>query len=58
MWWWGRRGASPRTCPPNGVYWGTPAIPHREWLQVLAHLYKLPELAKRIDELEKRLRER
>jgi len=25
---------------------------------VLAHLYKLPELAKRVDELEKRLRER
>ena len=54
----GAQGGVSKNLPPNGVYWGTPAIPHREWLQVLAHLYKLPELAKRVDELEKRLRER
>jgi UDP-3-O-[3-hydroxymyristoyl] glucosamine N-acyltransferase len=54
----GAQGGVSKNLPPNGVYWGTPAIPHREWLQVLAHLYKLPELAKRVDDLEKRLRER
>lgn len=54
----GAQGGVSKSLPANGVYWGTPAIPHREWLQTLAHLYKLPELVRRVEELEKRLRER
>jgi UDP-3-O-[3-hydroxymyristoyl] glucosamine N-acyltransferase len=54
----GAQGGVSKNLPANGVYWGTPAIPHREWLQVLAYLYKLPELAKRVDELERKARER
>lgn len=54
----GAQGGVSKNLPANGVYWGTPAVSHREWLQVLAHLYKLPELAKRVEELEKRLKER
>lgn len=54
----GAQGGVSKNLPPNGVYWGTPAVPHREWLQVLAHLYKLPQLAQRVDELEKKLKER
>ncbi len=52
----GAQGGVSKNLPANGIYWGTPAIPHREWLQVLAYLYKLPELAKRVEELEKKLR--
>ncbi len=51
----GAQGGVSKNLPPNGVYWGTPAIAHREWLQILAHLYKLPELVKRVDELEKKV---
>ncbi|MCX7926177.1 MAG: UDP-3-O-(3-hydroxymyristoyl)glucosamine N-acyltransferase [Fimbriimonadales bacterium] len=54
----GAQGGVSKSLPANGVYWGTPAIPHREWLQVLAHLYRLPELVKRVEELEKKARER
>ncbi|GIV11116.1 MAG: UDP-3-O-acylglucosamine N-acyltransferase [Fimbriimonadales bacterium] len=54
----GAQGGVSKNLPANGVYWGTPAIAHREWLQALAHLYKLPELAKRVEELEKKLKER
>ncbi len=54
----GAQGGVSKSLPPGGVYWGTPAIPHREMLQVLAHLYKLPELAKRVAELENALKKR
>jgi len=51
----GAQGGVSKNLPPGGVYWGTPAIPHREWLQILAHLYKLPDLVKRLEELEKKV---
>ncbi|MCS7272965.1 MAG: UDP-3-O-(3-hydroxymyristoyl)glucosamine N-acyltransferase [Fimbriimonadales bacterium] len=54
----GAQGGVAKNLPPNGVYWGTPAVPHHEWLRALAHLYKLPELFKRVEALERRLRER
>ncbi len=40
-----------------GVYSGTPARPHRQRLRTLAATQKLPELLKRIRELESRLAE-
>ncbi|MDW8107365.1 MAG: UDP-3-O-(3-hydroxymyristoyl)glucosamine N-acyltransferase [Armatimonadota bacterium] len=54
----GAQGGVSKSLPPNGVYWGTPAVPHHEWLRTLAHLYKLPDLFKRVEALERRLRER
>ncbi len=49
----GAQGGVSKSLPAGGIYWGTPAIPHREWLQILAHLYRLPELAKRVEALER-----
>jgi len=42
--------------PPNQVYSGGPAIPHRENLKMLAALSKLPEMKKTLNEIEKRLK--
>ena len=39
----------------NGYYSGTPAFEHRDWLKTMGILPKLPDLRKRITELEKRL---
>lgn len=39
----------------KGVYSGFPAIPHREWLRAVTLFAKLPELAKRIKELEEKI---
>jgi UDP-3-O-[3-hydroxymyristoyl] glucosamine N-acyltransferase len=41
----------------KGVYSGIPAIPHRQWLKASALFARLPEMHKRISELEKRLNE-
>lgn len=41
----------------HGVYAGIPILPHRDWLKASALFAKLPELKKRIEELEKRMRE-
>lgn len=38
-----------------GVYSGTPIMPHREWLKSSMTLPRLPEMRKKIAELEKRL---
>lgn len=40
----------------KGVYSGTPAIPHRDWLKAQALFAKLPELYKRIKELEEKIK--
>jgi len=40
----------------KGVYSGTPAIPHRDWLKAQAIFAKLPELYKKIKELEEKIR--
>ncbi|MCE5312080.1 MAG: UDP-3-O-(3-hydroxymyristoyl)glucosamine N-acyltransferase [Nitrospiraceae bacterium] len=39
----------------RGVYFGSPAMGHREWLKSSAIFQKLPEMKKRIQELEARL---
>lgn len=39
----------------SGVYSGTPCIPHRDWLRFGAVYAKLPEMKKKLIELEKRL---
>jgi len=41
--------------PPGAVLSGMPAAPHREFLRSAALVARLPELARRIDELEKRV---
>lgn len=38
-----------------GVYSGTPTIPHKEWLKASMTLPRLPEMRKKVAELEKRL---
>jgi UDP-3-O-[3-hydroxymyristoyl] glucosamine N-acyltransferase len=39
----------------RGAYSGSPAIPHRDWLKSMALFSKLPELNKRIRELEEKI---
>ncbi len=41
----------------KGVYSGTFAIPHRDWLRAQAIFAKLPELNKKVKELEEKIRE-
>jgi UDP-3-O-[3-hydroxymyristoyl] glucosamine N-acyltransferase len=40
---------------PKGVYSGAPAIPHKDWLRAQSLFAKLPEMNKRIIELEKKI---
>jgi UDP-3-O-[3-hydroxymyristoyl] glucosamine N-acyltransferase len=39
----------------KGAYSGSPAIPHRDWLRAQALYAKLPEMQKRIRELEEKI---
>lgn len=41
----------------KGIYSGSPAIPHREWLKASALFSRLPELSRRIKELEIQIEE-
>jgi UDP-3-O-[3-hydroxymyristoyl] glucosamine N-acyltransferase len=41
--------------PPNQAFTGSPAIPHREFLRLMAIFQKLPEMKKTLSEIEKRL---
>lgn len=41
----------------KGVYSGTPAIPHKNWLRSQALFAKLPEIYRRLRELEEKLKE-
>ncbi len=41
----------------RGVYGGTPMIPHRDWLKASALFARLPELKKRIETLEKKIKD-
>ena len=40
---------------PKGIYSGTPAMPHRDWLKSKALFARLPEMGKKMRELEERL---
>jgi UDP-3-O-[3-hydroxymyristoyl] glucosamine N-acyltransferase len=42
--------------PPNQGYVGSPAMPHREFLRVNAVFSRLPEMRKRLIEIEKRFK--
>jgi UDP-3-O-[3-hydroxymyristoyl] glucosamine N-acyltransferase len=42
----------PNDVPAGALYSGYPAVENREWLQTMAALRRLPELLKRVAELE------
>jgi UDP-3-O-[3-hydroxymyristoyl] glucosamine N-acyltransferase len=46
----------PNDVPEKSLYSGYPAVENREWLRMMAALRKLPELQKRVAELEERSR--
>jgi UDP-3-O-[3-hydroxymyristoyl] glucosamine N-acyltransferase len=52
----GRSGITGDTAP-GGFYSGFPARPHQEWLRIQAVISKLPELSKKIREIERKLEE-
>lgn len=39
----------------NGYYSGSPTMPHKDWLRAMGTLPKLPDMRKKISELEKKL---
>jgi UDP-3-O-[3-hydroxymyristoyl] glucosamine N-acyltransferase len=43
--------------PPGQTVSGSPIRPHREWLQIMAHLPKLPDLYQRLQRLEQTVSE-
>jgi UDP-3-O-[3-hydroxymyristoyl] glucosamine N-acyltransferase len=45
-----------RDISPHTYVWGFPARPHRETLEAMANMARLPELRRRVKELEERLR--
>jgi UDP-3-O-[3-hydroxymyristoyl] glucosamine N-acyltransferase len=45
----------PNDVPAHGFYSGYPAVENRQWLKMMAVLQQLPELQKRVRELESRL---
>lgn len=51
----GAQGGVPGNLPANGFYSGSPAIPHKEWLRSMGVLPKLPDMRKRLNELEKKI---
>jgi len=42
----------PNDVPPRSLYSGYPAVENREWLKMMAALNRLPELQKRVQQLE------
>jgi UDP-3-O-[3-hydroxymyristoyl] glucosamine N-acyltransferase len=52
----GARAGVVQDTPPGGVWSGYPAIPHREWLRAQSLYGKLPELKRKVTELEERLK--
>jgi UDP-3-O-[3-hydroxymyristoyl] glucosamine N-acyltransferase len=42
----------PNDVPARALYSGYPAVPNREWLKMMAALNRLPELQKRVSQLE------
>lgn len=54
----GAQGGVTKNLPAGGVYWGSPAVPHRELLHVLSYFYKLPQLFERVQQLERKWAEK
>ncbi len=50
----GRTGIT-KDVPPGSLIWGTPHMPHKEWMRLQFLIKKLPDLFERIKELEKKL---
>ena len=48
----------PNDVPEQALYSGYPAVENREWLRMMAALRRLPELQKRVGELEEKLGQR
>jgi UDP-3-O-[3-hydroxymyristoyl] glucosamine N-acyltransferase len=46
----------PNDVPERALYSGYPAVENREWLKMMAALRRLPELQKRVGELEEKIR--
>lgn len=46
-----------KSIPPKSFYAGHPARPYKDEMKIKAHLEKLPELVKKVKELEARIRE-
>ena len=53
----GAQSGVTHSVPAGQVLTGSPALPHKEWLQSIVHLPKLPDLYKRLKRLEKQLSE-
>jgi len=53
----GPRGGVSKSVPAGTVVSGAPEMPHRTWLRVQRVIPRLPELKKKLDEIERRLRE-
>jgi UDP-3-O-[3-hydroxymyristoyl] glucosamine N-acyltransferase len=51
----GAQSGVPNDLPPNGIYTGTPVIPHRDYLRMAMSLPKVPEMRKALNEIERRL---
>ncbi len=51
----GARGGVSKTLAAGQIVSGAPEMPHRDWLKVQRIIPRLPELKKKIEELEKRL---
>jgi len=45
----------PNDVPAKSLYSGYPAVPNRDWLKMMAALNRLPELQRRVQQLEAEL---
>jgi len=51
----GAQSGVPNDLPPNGIYTGSPVIPHRDYLRMAMSLPKIPEMRRMLNEIERRL---
>jgi len=51
----GAQAGVPSALAPNGYYSGSPAMPHKDWLRVMGVLPRLPDMRKKVSELEKKI---
>jgi len=51
----GAQGGVSGSLAANACYSGSPTMPHNEWLRVMGTLPKLPDMRKKVAELEKKI---
>lgn len=51
----GAQAGVPGSLEGNAYYSGSPAMPHKEWLRVMGTLPRLPDMRKKMSELEKKI---